>query len=305
MRCVESREPESGPASRSGFVARTISRAREKAENATAWVLGARESHSSVDVGFRTADRDRRVAAGVLAGGVAYRIFFWMLAASLLVNGTLGFVDGSRVREALRAEGLDPSVAASLQAATHPSDTARWWLLIAGIWLVLWTGYIGAQSLVRVYAAVWDLPPPPIRRVLVASAAFTGTVLAFVVTMAVAQWLRTRAPGPGLGVSLAVVVVVFVLWLVVSGWLPHRDAGWLGLAPGALLVAVGVQAMHLFSAFLLGPKLTNATELYGVIGVVATILFWLYIVGRLVIGGATINVSVHEHRFGSTEVANL
>jgi uncharacterized BrkB/YihY/UPF0761 family membrane protein len=138
------------------------------------------------------------------------------------------------------------------------------------------------------------------RRALVASTAFTGTVLAFVIAVALAQWLRPRAPLAGLGVSLALACMVYVLWLVVSGWLPHRDVGWLWLSPGALLVAIGVQAMHLVSTFLLGPKLANSTELYGVIGVVATILFWLYIVGRLVIGGATINASVYEHRARST-----
>jgi uncharacterized BrkB/YihY/UPF0761 family membrane protein len=46
--------------------------------------------------------------------------------------------------------------------------------------------------------------------------------------------------------------------------------------------------------YFLGPKLANATELYGVLGVVSTILFWLYIVGRLVVGAATVNASLHE-----------
>jgi uncharacterized BrkB/YihY/UPF0761 family membrane protein len=301
---VDSQEPPSEPASPSGLLARTVSRARERADDAATWALGARESHPSVDVGFRAADRDRRVAAGVLAGGVAYRIFFWILAASLLVNGTLGFVDREQVEDALQAEGVDASVAASLQAATQPSDTARWWLVIVGVWLVLWTGYVGAKSIVRVYAAVWDLPPPPIRRVLLASGVFTGTVMAMVVTMAVAQWLRTRAPVLGLVISAAVIFVVFVLWLVISALLPHGDIGLLGLVPGALLVAIGVQVLHLFTAFYLGPKLQNATELYGVMGLVATILFWLYIVGRLLIGAATINVSVHDQRHGSTPGAN-
>ena len=53
-----------------------IAVSKVKAERAFAWLLGAREEHASVDVGFRTADLDKRVAAGVLAGGIAYRFFF-------------------------------------------------------------------------------------------------------------------------------------------------------------------------------------------------------------------------------------
>ena len=61
-----------------------------------------------MDVGFRLADRDKRVAAGVLAGGVAYRLFFWFLSFSLLVKGTLGFVDGHRAEQTLVNLGVSP-----------------------------------------------------------------------------------------------------------------------------------------------------------------------------------------------------
>jgi membrane protein len=68
----------------------------------------------------------------------------------------------------------------------------------------------------------------------------------------------------------------------------------MALLPGAVVVAVGLEGLHLFTVYFLGPKLANATELYGVLGVVSTILFWLYIVGRLVVGAATVNASLHE-----------
>ena len=55
-----------------------------------------------------------------------------------------------------------------------------------------------------------------------------------------------------------------------------------------------VQALHLFTAFYLSPKLHHATQLYGVLGIVATLLFWLYMTGRLVVAAATLNASLHE-----------
>ena len=47
----------------------------------------------------------------------------------------------------------------------------------------------------------------------------------------------------------------------------------MGLVPGAVLVAVGLEGLHLFTVYFLGPKLASATELYGVLGVVSTTLF--------------------------------
>ncbi len=54
--------------------------------------------------------------------------------------------------------------------------------------------------------------------------------------------------------------------------------------------------MHLFTTYFLGPKLTSATQLYGVIGVTTTILFWFYLAGRLIIAGATLNTAFTERR---------
>lgn len=99
------------------------------------------------------------------------------------------------------------------------------------------------------------------------------------------------------------IAVPLTFWLVVSRRLPHRGSGWRDLLPGALVVALGVHAMYLFMTWFLGPKLNNATDTYGLLGVVATMLFWLYIVGRLVISGATLNASLHDHHAGTTDAA--
>ena len=226
---------------------------------------------------------------------MAYRFFFWILAISLLTNGALGFVDSQDIQAALVAQGVDASVAETI-GSTQPSEGARWWLLLVGIWLVLWTGYLGAKAFILVHAAVWVMPPPRVRRALLASVVFTGTALTFVLSMAAVRWLRSELPAVGFAATLALVIVPFTIWLLASRQLPHHDVGWMGLVPGAVLVALGLQGLHLFTVLYLGPKLANATELYGVLGVVSTILFWLYIAGRLVIGAATVNASLYEQR---------
>ena len=264
-----------------------------QAERTVAWATEARTSHRSVDAGFLAADRNRRVAAGVLAGGVAYRFFFWMLAVSLLGNGALGFIDAQDIQNTLMQQGVDASIVETIETS-QPSASGRWWLVIVGIWLVLWTGYLGAKALMLVHATVWGVQAPRVRNVLIASLVFTGTVLLLIGAMSAARWVREESPTPGLIATFAVVVVPFAIWLVASRYLPHEDVGWMGLLPGAAVVAVGLEGLHLFTVYFLGPKLANATELYGVLGVVSTILFWLYIVGRLVVGAATVNASLYE-----------
>jgi uncharacterized BrkB/YihY/UPF0761 family membrane protein len=253
-----------------------------------------------VDVGFRLVDRDKRVAAGVLAGGVAYRLFFWCLSVSLLVNGTWGFVDGDRAEQLLLDAGVMPSVVSTLSELSQKSEQARWWLVIVGGWLVLWTGYLGAKALVLVHAAVWDVSPTPIRKPWWASLGFAASVLAFVASIAVVQWVRSESQVFGIAAMLASAGVPLAFWLVVSNRLPHRGSGWRVLLPGALVVAVGVHGFYLITAWFLAPKLASATDTYGLLGVVATWLFWLYLIGRLVIAGATLNAALLDHRFRAT-----
>jgi uncharacterized BrkB/YihY/UPF0761 family membrane protein len=88
------------------------------------------------------------------------------------------------------------------------------------------------------------------------------------------------------------------MWLGVSTLLPNRAADWKDLVPGALLVACGVEALHLFTVIFLGPKLSSATELYGGIGVATTILLWMYLAGRLVIGAAILDAAMIDRRDG-------
>lgn len=189
----------------------------------------------------------------------------------------------------------------ALQQSLQSSEPARWWLLLIGGWLVLWTGYLGAKAFVMVHAAVWRVRPPRVRNALLASLTFSGTSLLFALSLVVAHWVRVEAPGLGLVATLALIVVPFGLWLVVSRRLPPGDLAWSELVPGAAVVAIGIQGLHVFTVYYLLPTLDNTTELYGALGLVSTFLFWLYIIGRLVIGGATVTVSYRERRNGAAD----
>ena len=186
--------------------------------------------------------------------------------------------------------------------ATAAADIARsadgneWWLLLTGAWLALWAGYTCTKALVLTHAAVWQVAPPRVTRPLHSALAFNGLTIGFIATMAAARWVRENNAGAGVAATLLVIVVPFLFWLWASRLLPNGAGTWYELVPGALIVAVGLQAMHVFTTYFLGPKLTSATQLYGVLGVATTILFWFYLAGRLIIAAATINSSFSERR---------
>ncbi len=296
---VDDPGPEAAPEPRRGATARAVDWSRVRAQRASAWSLDARESHRSVDVGFRLADRDKRVAAGVLAGGVAYRLFFWLLSVSVLATGAFGIARGDRVDEVLHDLGLGPATSDIVKQLMRGSDDARWLVSAVGAWLVLWTGYLGAKALVLVHAAVWGVPAPPARRHWAMSLAFTGTTLGILVAMSLAARVHTEGLAVGVLADVLAAAVPFTAWLVVSGWLPRRGEGWRDLLPGAVLMAIGVETFYLVATWFLAPKLANATQLYGLLGISATILFWLFILGRLIIGAATLNLSLYENRIAT------
>jgi uncharacterized BrkB/YihY/UPF0761 family membrane protein len=98
-----------------------------------------------------------------------------------------------------------------------------------------------------------------------------------------------------------VMLVYFAFWLVVSRLLPHRDVPWTSLVPGAALFAVGVQAVYVLTIFWIAGKIENASALYGALGVAAAILLWLYLLGRVIVASAVLNVTTSH---GSSQTAH-
>jgi uncharacterized BrkB/YihY/UPF0761 family membrane protein len=84
------------------------------------------------------------------------------------------------------------------------------------------------------------------------------------------------------------------LWLWISMRLPGPDAAWTAFLPGAVVVAIGLEALHVFTVYFLEAKLANASELYGILGLVTTALFYLFLVGRSVVWAAELNAVVWE-----------
>jgi uncharacterized BrkB/YihY/UPF0761 family membrane protein len=257
-----------------------------------------RPDHVSVEIAFRWLQRDKEMAGGVLGGGLAYRFFFWALALTVLLAGGLGFASasGTDVAAGSREAGVTNSLATTIESAAEQSETGRWWLVLAGLVLVLWSSYGLLRALHLVQAAAWRITPPPLRNLPKALAVvLAAPVLLFLLSTG-AGWVRANSARPlGILGTLAVGILLGAIWLWISRKLPAPvSAPWRAFLPGALFLTVGFQALHVFTVYFLQTKLANASELYGVLGLATTALFYLFLVGRGVVWAAELNAVAWE-----------
>jgi uncharacterized BrkB/YihY/UPF0761 family membrane protein len=121
-------------------------------------------------------------------------------------------------------------------------------------------------------------------------------MLVLAVVVFTANWARGRGVGEEVVVRIGLFGALVVLALFASSLLPHAPVPLVRLVPGALLLAVTAQALHVLTVFYLSPKLRSSSELYGGLGAAATVLLWLYLIGRLVVLSAVLNATLWERQ---------
>ncbi|MFN8203271.1 MAG: YhjD/YihY/BrkB family envelope integrity protein [Solirubrobacteraceae bacterium] len=260
-----------------------------------------RDRSALVDAALEAGELDRRRAGSLLAGGIAFRVFLWLLPAALFVAALAGLVrpsGGASPDRVARSLGLAASVASTVQHATRQSDRGAAVLAAIGVVLMLYT----AMSLVRAlrvsHVLAWEEPFRRHPALLRDGAIFSGAILATVLAETGVTYLRHRDPL----LSLAAIPISFTIaggaWLGLSLLLPHGDANWRALLPGAGLVALGHAVLQVATVYYFAPKLTRAPALYGSLGSAATLLLWLFLVARLLVAAAFLNATLWRRRGG-------
>jgi uncharacterized BrkB/YihY/UPF0761 family membrane protein len=283
----------------SGIVKRVRTRVDDVTTKATAIATAARKRYRHVETAFQTYDRDKRAVGNVLAGAVAFRLFVYLLPLALALLTILGIIAGfnpSEPQQLVHQSGLGKSIVDSVSTATASSKKSLWILVP----LSLYALYSGGRGVLKVlhaiHAVAWGEPLTKMRRGVSAAFALFGVALGLLVVVLLLQWIHKQVGGLGLVATLMTTVVYIGAWLAASRALPHGDAPWQALLPGAIVVGVGVEALHLVSLFYLGSKIASASETYGSLGAAAAIIAWLYLIGRLFVASAMLNATMWERR---------
>lgn len=260
-------------------------------------VLSAAERYPSVAVGIAVVRRDIEVAGTLLAAALAFRIFIWLLPCGLLLAALAGFSEtSSRSPEELTRDlGMSPLTANMLGQVGAQAEQGRWVTTAVGVLLLVWAGVAVGRVLDRVHARVWRdhvdrRAKPTLARVARYNAALLLVVIGNLAGPALVA-VTGRTPTLISLPSLAFYALVAVVLLS-----PRWSTAWRTAWPGALLVAIGMEGLHLVAVLYLPGKLARASQLYGALGIAASVLIWLALIARLVVLAQVLNAVLAERR---------
>lgn len=275
-----------------------IRRSQLGAESKFEELEARRGASAPIDVAFQVVEADRRVAGGLISGGMAFRIFVVIVPFAFVLVTVLGGL-GELMAESdpvalAKTLGMTGLVASSISASVESSTIERVATLLAASYALLW----GTWSLIRAARAVhglaWGLNQlSPLRRpwrptLLV----IAGMLSVFFVGVGIGQLSEVIGLVGEVAVRLLAGVGIIVAWLGVSSVLPRAEGTtWRSLVPGAVFFGVGVEVLQFLTVYFFSRYITGKTETYGAIGAALAILLWAYLGGRLIVASAFINAA--------------
>lgn len=256
-------------------------------------------------VGTAVAAKGRfdELRGAALAGAVSLAAFVSLFPLVLVGVGIVGLVaaGGGELSGAVteRLGITDEATAELLRSALATAAASGRTASVLGLVGLVWSGLGVVAAVQTTFDAVWQAPRRGIRARMYGLGWLVGAGALFVASFAVAA-LVGRLPGPAWPLALAANLAVgVVLWLWSFMALTNHAVGWRALVPGAVLGAVGLQALQLVGGVWVPHLVASSSALYGSIGVVFAALAWLVVLGRLVVYAAVLNVVRWEQDHGT------
>jgi hypothetical protein len=206
--------------------------------------------------------RDRRSGGGLLAGALAFRLFGALLPLGLLVALALGYAaEGDRTALDGTADtlGIGRSVLESIAEASKLSTGTRWTVAAFAVFGLVSSSVSAARAIRAAHSLAWAGGVERLRRPIAAGLVLIAVLVGFAGVWGGLAVARAEVGAAWIVLALAATVLFFATWLAVAALLPHGDAPWTALAPGAVIVAVGVQALHLATVLFVAERLERAS----------------------------------------------
>jgi len=276
------------PPSRAAALAQRVAAARERAE--------ALPGGSLVREIF---DCERESGGGLIAGGVAFRLFLWLVPFGLVVAALLSFWsvhDEETLESASKKLGIGAAAAEAASSALQGGDRNALFALLFGLVFLAWFTLGAIRALNIAFSLAWEMNPHKIRRPFAAIVFFNVLFATETLAGTAVAWLREEIGFTAILSAAGVLALTTAVILAAMWVLPHRATRMRELLPGALVVAVGMELVQVAVLFYFAPRLGRSEETYGALGVAATMLLWLYILSRLLTGGAFLNAALWRHR---------
>ncbi len=253
-----------------------------------------RDRNAAVQAIFNLVEEDGGRGGGLLAGGLAYRLFIWLLPAALTASSIFRlfaeFGDKSP-SEAADELGMGAAIAGAVGRASAETGRAAPVLLVTGLVLLMWASRSVYKAFRLVSAIAWGMRPGPPTQAVRPILATAGALLALSLYRIALAPLFTGAVLTDLAATILEMALLAVLGVWVASKLPHPPgARWVAFVPGAVLFAVGLELLRLFTTSYFAGRL-DTDGLYGALGFAAVFMSFLYLVARLIVLGFMTNAA--------------
>jgi uncharacterized BrkB/YihY/UPF0761 family membrane protein len=257
----------------------------------------ARGRSAALDATFETIERDSRIGGGMLAGALSYRLFVFALPLAFFLVAGLGLVaEAAGVQPNVVVNSIGFAGTVTKQVESSAKEASNWWVALTSFFVLVYVTRVLLRAVAIVHALAWEGSAASVkvssRQLGIFGAAVSGQL---VLVSAVGAVSHQTAAG-GLVALVVLVALLAGLWLVVSLQLPHADARWTGLIPGSVFYAVGMLGVQIFNIAVLGKLLETKSTTYGALGIAAALRLGFFLMGRVVVGAAALNATLHERR---------
>jgi uncharacterized BrkB/YihY/UPF0761 family membrane protein len=288
------------PVSRTARAKAQAEQLRARADQKVKEYEARRSTSRTIDAVFSTYERDTSHGGGVLAAALAFRIFIFLVPFVFVV--VTAFPVAAEGADADPVElAQDFGMAGLASTAVRSANNLELWqrllLLVVGAFAL----FLASKSMVRVlritHGLAWTTRVPKLERPSRAALA-----LILVVTGAIAFAVVTKELFDDYGIlgllpQIIGIVFLVAIWTAVQHHLPHQEGvKWTDQLPGALLVAFGIEVLHLVTVIWFTRSLESKSETYGAIGAALAILLWAYFLGRIIVSGAMLNAVLWDQR---------
>jgi membrane protein len=179
---------------------------------------------------------------------------------------------------------LTGSTAASFKQVFAPAGAVESGVTFLGVGLLIVAALSFTRGLQRLYELAYELPTLGIKN--------TPRGLLWLLVVTIVAGVRPIVLGPFGGALLTVLSLAFGVgvWLVTPYLLLGRRVAWQTLLPGALLTAIGMIGVGIYSVIWMPHALASSARQYGIIGIGFALLAWLVAVSSVIVvtttGGA-------------------
>jgi membrane protein len=258
-----------------------------------------------LDTVLSVTERFGAVGGGPLSSSITLATFLSLFPLLLVAIAVIGFVssgDAGFTRDLISDLGLRGEAARIFEDAVETAEGSRQAASVIGLAGLLWSGLGVVGAIQTALNAAWQVIGRGLLDKLVALRWLLGAGALFLVTAALGPVLGLL---PGVLKPVAIVVGMAVtaglfLWTYTS--LGHTSVGWRAHVPGALLMAIGFEALKVVGGIYIPRAVAGSSALYGSLGVVFAVLAWLAIYARLIVYGAVLNVVRYEAHAGTVTV---